>query len=290
MKNTTPDYYAILEVDAGSSPDEIRASFKKLALKYHPDVYKGSDAEDAEEKMRHVLEAYQVLNDPEKRQAYNLTRSPQKAGSRIATTGASSGGPTRKGNVVTPKARRDQQRHYDFPDFRPGQIEHLDLGDFSYTLNPQEAATLRDQGLVRGVAPTSAGRPSTELYCHRCHNHWTASQNSDVEPRCPHCHADDWSEYLLLHCLHCNAAFESEQIRYEIGYYEYGNRKLCPPYELFPLCPYCAGSNWCPAENQRVEHLREETARQQNIMLGLRFILLVGILLAILVVGALVLR
>ena len=56
--DTFTDYYAVLGVDANASASSIKAAFKKLALQYHPDVYKG---EDAQERMRLLLLAYQTL-------------------------------------------------------------------------------------------------------------------------------------------------------------------------------------------------------------------------------------
>src|SRR5437660_12572612 len=66
------DYYAVLGLNAQASPSAIKAAFKKLALQYHPDVYKG---EDAQERMRILLLAYQTLSDPEARRAYDARRS-----------------------------------------------------------------------------------------------------------------------------------------------------------------------------------------------------------------------
>jgi curved DNA-binding protein len=62
------DYYPVLGVPRTASEDEIRRAYRKLARKYHPDVSKESDAQ---ERMREVNEAYEVLGDKEKRQAYD---------------------------------------------------------------------------------------------------------------------------------------------------------------------------------------------------------------------------
>jgi molecular chaperone DnaJ len=62
------DYYKTLGLAKGASVDEIKKSYKKLAKKYHPDV---SQEKDAEKKFKEVVEAYQVLSDPEKKQNYD---------------------------------------------------------------------------------------------------------------------------------------------------------------------------------------------------------------------------
>jgi len=63
------DYYKILGVDKKASDDEIKTTFRKLAMKYHPDKTKGDKA--AEEKFKEVNEAYEVLSDTEKRKKYD---------------------------------------------------------------------------------------------------------------------------------------------------------------------------------------------------------------------------
>ncbi len=62
------DYYAILGLKRGASADEIKAAYRRLARKYHPDVSKEKDAED---KFKEMAEAYETLKDPEKRAAYD---------------------------------------------------------------------------------------------------------------------------------------------------------------------------------------------------------------------------
>jgi molecular chaperone DnaJ len=63
------DLYKIMGVSKDASDAEIRKAFRKLALKYHPD--KNPDDPKASEKFKRVSEAYEVLSDPEKRQAYD---------------------------------------------------------------------------------------------------------------------------------------------------------------------------------------------------------------------------
>ncbi len=67
------NYYSILGVPPRASQEEIRSAYKKLALKYHPDVNQGS--KDSEEKFKLLLEAYQTLSDPRKKDLYDLKLS-----------------------------------------------------------------------------------------------------------------------------------------------------------------------------------------------------------------------
>jgi len=62
------DYYKILNVEKGSSKEEIKKAYKKLAKKYHPDINK---AEDAEAKFKEINEAVSVLGDDSKKQQYD---------------------------------------------------------------------------------------------------------------------------------------------------------------------------------------------------------------------------
>src|SRR2546430_9735931 len=66
---TKQDYYEVLGVPRKASVKEIRAAFRKLARKYHPDLNPGDKA--AEEKFKQVQEAYDVLSDSKKRQMYD---------------------------------------------------------------------------------------------------------------------------------------------------------------------------------------------------------------------------
>ncbi|XP_021725859.1 uncharacterized protein LOC110693045 isoform X2 [Chenopodium quinoa] len=67
----TKDYYKILEVDYDASDEDIRLSYRKLALKWHPDKHKDDSAVTA--KFQDINEAYRVLSDPTKRLEYDLS-------------------------------------------------------------------------------------------------------------------------------------------------------------------------------------------------------------------------
>lgn len=63
------DYYKVLEVDKKASADEIKKSYRTLAMKYHPDKNPGN--KEAEEKFKEISSAYEVLGDAKKRGEYD---------------------------------------------------------------------------------------------------------------------------------------------------------------------------------------------------------------------------
>lgn len=68
------DYYSILGIDKNATDDQIKAAFKKAALKWHPDKHVNDSAKEkkeAEEKFKDINEAYSVLSDPNKKQMYD---------------------------------------------------------------------------------------------------------------------------------------------------------------------------------------------------------------------------
>lgn len=69
MATTKRDYYEVLEVTREASSEEIKRSYRKLAVKFHPD--KNPDNAGAEEQFKEIGEAYDVLMDEDKRAAYD---------------------------------------------------------------------------------------------------------------------------------------------------------------------------------------------------------------------------
>ena len=293
------DYYEVLGVDSHASVDTIKAAFKKLALKYHPDVYKGPDAE---ERMRNLLLAYQTLNDSASRRNYDVQRAEhlldisgmKRDGWRQVRVAEEPFSSSLNSDTSSRAGRHDNQRAFAFPDLSISLSVpiKLKLANFTFQLWPDDVHILKQEGILRGVAgqpasglpQSSAQRP--ENYCHRCHHRWVPADVQSRSPSaspgivCPACKASDWAEYLLLRCVHCHAVFESEEIRDKI----LGGGRLYNPYELFPLCPNCRRSQWCPAENARVDALRAAAARRKAILwmsMVVVAVLLIGVVAAV---------
>ncbi len=66
------DYYKTLDVEPVATQQEIKKSFRRLALKFHPDKNAGNPV--AEAQFKEIQEAYEILSDPEQRKEYNYKR------------------------------------------------------------------------------------------------------------------------------------------------------------------------------------------------------------------------
>ncbi len=82
------DYYEVLSVERTASDQEIKSSYRKLAMQFHPDRNPGDRR--AEERFKQCSEAYQVLSDPQKRAAYD--RYGHEGVNGAASSGPFSGG------------------------------------------------------------------------------------------------------------------------------------------------------------------------------------------------------
>lgn len=103
------DYYEVLGVKRDADAKQIKAAYRKLARKWHPDLHTGKKKEEAEEKFKQINEAYEVLSDPDKRGKYDRLGSNWRAG-----------------DSFTPPPDMDGFRYYTTSNIDPG-----DLGGFS---------------------------------------------------------------------------------------------------------------------------------------------------------------
>ncbi|MFY9586228.1 MAG: DnaJ domain-containing protein, partial [Actinomycetota bacterium] len=91
------DFYKVLGVAENASTEEIKRAFRTLARKYHPDKNPGDKA--AEERMKEISEASDVLTDPKKRAEYDQVRQMAKQGFGAGGVGGGGFGPGGFGNV-----------------------------------------------------------------------------------------------------------------------------------------------------------------------------------------------
>jgi hypothetical protein len=72
MAETVPTYYDVLQVERDASPDRVRAAYRRLAQKYHPDKMPGNANANASRAMAAINAAYEVLSDGHRRAEHDL--------------------------------------------------------------------------------------------------------------------------------------------------------------------------------------------------------------------------
>jgi curved DNA-binding protein CbpA len=166
------DYYSLLGVEATASVDEIRAAFRKFALKYHPDRHAGGEAEKiarATRIYRRGSEALETLVDPIKRKAYDVvlargelrltadaqsvarnasSRKSSRAGARRSAAGASR--PSRRSVVPGARSTRPPARNeIQSPTakaFYARALQASKAGDYRAALRMIESALAQEPG------------------------------------------------------------------------------------------------------------------------------------------------
>ncbi|NWQ91562.1 DNJB8 protein, partial [Burhinus bistriatus] len=84
------DYYKVLGLQKSASQDDVKKSYHKLALKWHPDK-NPSNKEEAEKKFKAVAKAYEVLSDPQKRLLYDSSVKESRSHRGRSATGGHNG-------------------------------------------------------------------------------------------------------------------------------------------------------------------------------------------------------
>lgn len=127
--STKRDYYDILGVSKNASKEEIRKAYRKLALQWHPDRNKSSNAND---KFKEINEAYEVLSDPKKKETYDqfghAAFDPRYAG---FGAGAPGGGPFAGGQTRTYKQGPFTYTYTTYSGGGGGPGIEFDFGGFS---------------------------------------------------------------------------------------------------------------------------------------------------------------
>ena len=83
------DYYNILGLDRNANADQIKKAYRSKAQQYHPDKNPGDKS--AEEQFKKVGDAFEVLSDPQKKQNYDTTGSPNGRGFNFNHSGGPGG-------------------------------------------------------------------------------------------------------------------------------------------------------------------------------------------------------
>ncbi len=212
MATTQRDYYEILGVPRGASDDEVKKAFRRLAQQWHPDV--STDA-GADERFKEINEAYQVLSDPQRRQAYDMFG---RAGVGASTEGfgpfggfqgfgdifdaffgGAAPGATRRGRplagadlrydlrITFGEAVHGTEKEIEFAAL--GRCETCQGSGAEAGTSPVTCPQCGGSGEVRAVRQTMLGQMITAAACPRC-----AGQGRIVERPCPACRGDGRAE------------------------------------------------------------------------------------------------
>ncbi len=201
--STEIDYYEMLECERTADAGTLKTSYRKLAMKYHPD--KNAGCKDSEARFKAVSEAYDVLKDPQKRAAYDRyghAAFRQQGGGGAQDFGGFSDifesvfgefmGGQRQGSGRQP-ARRGADLRYDM---------EISLED-AYHGKSTEVTV--DVSAACDTCHGSGARPGTQAKtCHTCAGHGKVRAQQGffvVERACPVCHGS--GQVIADPCTDC---------------------------------------------------------------------------------------
>jgi len=189
------DYYNVLDVNKNSTSEQIKAAYRKQAIKYHPDKNKGDKA--SEEKFKEASEAYHVLSDEERKQNYD------NFGHAAFENGAGGSGRGGFGNFDFSNSFSDIFEDF-FSDFggeskRRGKKTNFRGSDLRYDLSItlEEAYTGKKQDIKFSTSEKcntckgSGSKPGHDIgSCSMCDGHGQVRSSQGfftVQQTCPQC-------------------------------------------------------------------------------------------------------
>ena len=221
------DYYEVLGVGKGASPDEIKKSFRRLAVQYHPD--RGGD----EAKFREVNEAYEVLKDDSKRKRYD-----QFGHAGVGSSAASDGNP------FAGFGGGAQDFSFDFGD--------LGLGDIFGSFFGGDSGGRRRQNRGQDVETT------IEISFEQAVFGTEVDLSLTMQDTCQHCKGTTVEPgYDLKQCDNCGGSGQVTNVMRTV----FGNIQQSAP------CPKCEGRGQIPEKVCTVCHGKGTQRRNQVVRL-----------------------
>ncbi|HSI37963.1 MAG TPA: molecular chaperone DnaJ [Methylotenera sp.] len=185
------DYYEVLGVNKDASNEEIKKSYRKLAMKYHPD--RNPDNPNAEEHFKEAKEAYEMLSDDQKRAAYDqyghagVDPSMAGGGNGFGSAGFGDAFGDIFGDIFGGGARGQRNNVYRGADLRYNMeisLEEAAKGTETKIRIPVQATceTCKGNGAKPGKSPVT---------CTTCNGHGQVRMQQgffSVQQTCPKCH------------------------------------------------------------------------------------------------------